>query len=47
MSCKRHRLPAEVIRQTAWLIISLILSPRDVKDILPKREIEVSCETGR
>ena len=44
---KRHRFPAEVIRQAVWLYFRFTLSLRDVEELLPLRGIEVSRETVR
>jgi putative transposase len=47
LSFKRHRFPAEVIRQAVWLYFRFTLSFRDVEDMLAKRGIDVSYETIR
>ena len=44
---KRHRFPADVIRQAVWLYFRCTLSLRDVEELLAQREIEVSYETVR
>jgi transposase-like protein len=44
---KRHRFPADVIRQAVWLYFRFTLSFRDVEDLLAERGIEVSYETIR
>ena len=47
ISCKRHRFPADVIRQAVWLYFRFTMSFRDVEDLLAERGIEVSYETIR
>ena len=47
ISYKRHRFPAEVIRQAVWLYFRFTLSLRDVEEMLAQRGIEVSYETVR
>jgi len=47
VSFKRHRFPADVIRQAVWLYFRFTLSLRDVEDLLARRGIEVSYETIR
>lgn len=47
ISYKRHRFPAEVIRQAVWLYFRFTLSFRDVEELLAQRGIEVSYETIR
>ena len=47
MSFKRHRFPADVIRQAVWLYFRFTLSIRDVEELLAQRGIEVSRETVR
>ena len=44
---KRHRFPADVIRQAVWLYFRYTLSLRDVEDLLAERGIEVSYQTIR
>lgn len=47
LSFKRHRFPADVIRQAVWLYFRFTLSLRDVEELLAQRGIEVSYETIR
>lgn len=47
ISFKRHRFPADVIRQAVWLYFRFTLSLRDVEELLAQRGIEVSYETVR
>ena len=47
ISYKRHRFPAEVIRQAAWLYFRFSLSLRDVEKLMAARGVEVSFETIR
>ena len=47
ISFKRHRFPADVIRQAVWLYFRFSLSFRDVEELLAQRGIEVSYETVR
>ena len=47
ISFKRHRFPAEVIRQAVWLYFRFSLSLRDVEELLAQRGVEVSYETIR
>ena len=47
ISFKRHRFPADVIRQAVWLYFRFSLSFRDVEELLAQRGIEVSYETIR
>ena len=47
ISYKRHRFPADVIRQAVWLYYRFTLSYRDVEELLAQRGIEVSYETIR
>ena len=47
ISFKRHRFPADVIRQAVWLYFRFTLSIRDVEELLAQRGIEVSRETVR
>ena len=47
ISFKRHRFPADVIRQAVWLYFRFTLSFRDVEELLAQRGIEVSYETIR
>ncbi|HRH20619.1 MAG TPA: IS6 family transposase [Brevundimonas sp.] len=47
ISFKRHRFPADVIRQAVWLYFRFTLSFRDVEEMLAQRGIEVSYETIR
>jgi putative transposase len=47
ISYKRHRLPADLIRQAMWLYFRFTLSLRDVEELLAQREIEVSYDTIR
>ena len=44
LSFKRHRFPADVIRQVVWLYFRFTLNFRDVE---AQRGIDVSCETIR
>ena len=47
ISYKRHRFPADLIRQAVWLYFRFTLSFRDVEELLAQRGIEVSYETIR
>jgi transposase-like protein len=47
ISFKRHRFPADVIRQAVWLYFRFTMSLRDVEDLLAERGINVSYETVR
>ena len=47
ISSKRHRFPAEVIRQAVWLYFRFSLSLRDVEELMAARGIDVSYETIR
>ena len=47
ISYKRHRFPAEVIRQAVWLYFRFSLSLRDVEELMAARGVEVSYETIR
>ena len=47
LSFKRHRFPADVIRQAVWLYSRFTLSFRDVTEMLAARGIDVSYETIR
>ena len=47
ISFKRHRFPADVIRNAVWLYYRFTLSYRDVEELLAQRGIEVSYETVR
>jgi putative transposase len=47
ISFKRHRFPADVIRQAVWLYFRFTLSIRDVEELLAQRGIEVSREAIR
>lgn len=47
ISFKRHRFPADVIRQAIWLYFCFTLSFRDVEEMLAQRGIDVSYETIR
>ena len=47
ISYKRHRFPADVIRQAVWLYFRFTMSFRDVEDLLAEQGIEVSYETIR
>lgn len=47
ISFKRHRFPADVIRQAVWLYFRFTLSIRDVEELLVQRGIEVSREAVR
>lgn len=47
LSFKRHRFPADVIRQAVWLYFRFTLSFRDVEEMLAQRGIDVSYETIR
>jgi putative transposase len=42
ISFKRHRFPADVIRQAVWLYLRFTLSIRDVEELLAQRGIEVT-----
>jgi transposase-like protein len=45
ISHKRHRFPADGIRQAVWLYYGFTLSFRDVEELLAQRGVEVSYET--
>ncbi len=47
LSFKRHRFPADVIRQAVWLYFRFSLSFRGVEELMVQRGIEVSYETIR
>jgi putative transposase len=47
LSFKRHRFPADVIRQAVWLYFRFTLSFRDVEEMLAQRGVDVSYETIR
>ena len=47
LSFKRHRFPADVIRQAVWLYFRFTLSLRDVEELLAQGGVEVSYETVR
>ena len=47
ISYKRHRFPADIIRQAVWLYLRFTMSFRDVEDLLAERGIDVSYETIR
>ena len=47
LSFKRHRFPPEIIRHAIWLYARLILSVRDVEEMLAERGLDVSYETVR
>ena len=47
ISFKRHRFPADVIRQAVWLYFRFTMSLRDVEDLLAERGINVSYKTVR
>ena len=44
---KRHRFPADVIRQAVWLYFRFTLSSRDVEEMMAQRGIDASYETVR
>ena len=44
---KRHRFPADVIRQAVWLYFRFSLSFRDVEELMAARGVDVSYETIR
>ena len=44
---RRHRFPGEVISHAVWLYYRLLLSYRDVEDLLAERGVLVRCETIR
>jgi len=47
ISFKRHRFPADVIRQAVWLYFRFSLSFRDVEELLAQRGVDVTYETIR
>jgi transposase-like protein len=47
ISFKRHRFPADVIRQAVWLYFRFTLSIRDVEELLAQRGVEDSREAVR
>ena len=44
ISFKRHRFPADVIRQAVWLYFRFSLSFRDVEELMAARGVDVSYE---
>jgi putative transposase len=44
---KRHRFPEEIISHAVWLYFRVLLSDRDVEELLAERGIAVSYETIR
>ena len=44
---KRHRFPADVIRQAVWLYFRFSLSFRDVEELMAARGVDMSYETIR
>ena len=44
ISYKRHRFPADVIRQAVWLYYGFTLRFGDVEELLAQRGVEVSYE---
>ena len=47
ISFKRHRFPADVIRQSVWLYFRFSLSFRDVEELMAARGVNVTYETIR
>ena len=47
ISYRRHRFPAEIIRQAVWLYLRFTLSYRDVEELLAERGLDVSYERIR
>ncbi len=47
LSFKRHRFPADIIRQSIWLYARFTLSFRDVEEMLAERGLDISYETVR
>jgi len=47
ISFKRHRFPADAIRQAVWLYFRFSLSFRDVEELMAARGVDVSYETIR
>jgi transposase-like protein len=47
LSFKRHRFPADVIRQAVWLYFRFSLSLRDVEELMAARGVDVTYETIR
>ena len=47
ISFKRHRFPADIIRQAVWLYFRFSLSFRDVEELMAARGVDVSYETIR
>ncbi len=47
LSFKRHRLPADIIRQAVWLYFRFSLSLRDVAELMAQLGVAVSYETIR
>lgn len=45
ISYKRHRFPADVIRQAVWLYYGFTLRFGDVEELLAQRGVEVSYDT--
>jgi len=41
ISFKRHRFPADVIRQAVWLYFRFSLSFRDVEELMAARGVDV------
>src|SRR5712664_3933248 len=44
---RRHRFPPEIIQHAIWLYRRFTLSYRDVEELLPEREVDISYETMR
>jgi transposase-like protein len=44
LSYRRHRFPAEIIKQAIWLYLRFTLSYRDVEELLAERGLDVSYE---
>jgi len=47
ISFKRHRFPADVIRQAVWLYFRFSLGFRDVEELMAARGVDVTYETIR
>ena len=47
ISYARHRFPPDIIRHAVWLYLQIMLSYRDVEDILAERGLMVSNESIR
>ena len=44
---RRHRFSPEIIQNAIWLYLRFTLSYRDVEELLPERDLDISYETVR